>query len=82
MTLFKARHKHSVTYNNIASLRMTNQIIFTLKSNVVNEFNISMQSLKDWSRSTMNEDRLTGLALLDKDIDKVNIVDLIAQDIE
>ena len=37
-----------------------------------------MRRLKDWSRSTMNEDRLTGLALLyihqDKDIDKVNIL--------
>ena len=29
-----------------------------------------------------NEDRLTGLALLDNNIDKVNILDLIAQDIE
>ena len=38
----------------------------------------SMRRLKDWSRSTMNDDRLTGLALLyihqDKDIDKVNIL--------
>ena len=38
----------------------------------------SMRRLKDWSRSIMNEDRLTGLALLyihqDKDIDKVNIL--------
>ena len=73
MTLFKARHKHSVTNSNVASLHMTNQIILY----------ISMRHLKDWSRSTMNEDRLTGLALLyihqDKDTDKANIVVLIVQ---
>ena len=44
MTLFKAQHKHSVAYSNAASLSMTNQIIFTLKSNVVNVFNISIQA--------------------------------------
>ena len=38
----------------------------------------SMRRLKDWSRSTMIEDRLTGLALLyihrDKEISKANIL--------
>ena len=44
VTLFKARHKHSVAYSNVVSLRITCQIIFTLKSNVVNVFNISMRA--------------------------------------
>ena len=54
MTLFKARHKHSVAYSNVASLRMTNQIIFTLKSNVVNVFNMGLANSRRSDVMTSN----------------------------